>query len=74
MEAAAERHEDVARGEHHLDGDEQVEQVAGEERGGNAGGEHQVRGLEPDMVLLDARLSDGVEQHGEQHDSGRHAA
>ena len=42
------------------------------ERGGNAGGEHQVRGLEPDMVLVDARLSDGVEQHGEQHDRGRH--
>ena len=33
----------------------------------DAGGEHQVHGLEADVVALGARLADGVDQHAEQH-------
>ena len=74
LEPAAERDQHVARGQHHLDGDEQVEQVAGEERGRHAGGQDHVHGLEPDVVALDAGLADGVHEHGEQHDATPSAA
>ena len=37
---------------------------------GDAGGEHEVRRLEADVVALGARLADGVDEHGEQRDLG----
>ena len=64
---AAERQQHVAGGEHHLERDEQVEQVAGDERRRNAGGEDHVHRLEADVVALGAGLADRVDQHGEQH-------
>ena len=72
VELAAERHEDVAGRQHHLDRDEEVEQVAGEERGGDPGGQHQVHRLEADVVALGAGLADGVHEHGEEDDRRGH--
>jgi hypothetical protein len=43
--AAVEGDEDVRRDEHDLERDEQVEQVAGQERHRDAGGQHEVAGV-----------------------------
>ena len=75
---AAEGQQDVAREQQHLEADEQVEQVAREERVGDAGHQGQEgrvvdrhgrlvgAGGRPLAVVADA-LADGVQQHRERH-------
>jgi hypothetical protein len=67
---AAEGQQDIAGGQHHLEGDEEVEQVAGQERGRDAGGEHQVGRLEAHVVPLGARLADGVDEDRKERHLG----
>ena len=74
LAGAAQGDEHVRRGEQHLEPDEQVEQVAGEERVGDARGQHQVRGVEDrdrrlGVAVLHA-LRQGVHQHRERHGEG----
>jgi hypothetical protein len=74
--AATERQQHVAGGEHHLEGDKQVEQVTGEERCGDARRQHQIHRVKRTVVAFGARLADRVNQHRDQHhrSDGQHDA
>ena len=73
---AAHGDQHVAGGEQDLEADVEVEQVAGQEGVGDAGGEDQVRRVVDRhrrvVVSVGHALADGVDQHAERHGRGDH--
>ncbi len=76
IRAGADGQQHEARRQQHLEADEQVEQVAGQERVAHAGRQHQIGGQEDRhrlaLVAVADALPDGVEHHGQQHDRRHH--
>ena len=74
--AGADGQQHEARRQQHLEPDEEVEQVAGQERVAHAGRQHEVGGQEDRhrlaFVAVPDALPDGVEHHGQQHDRRHH--
>ena len=67
---APEDEEDVRGDQHHLERDEQVEQVAGQERQVHPGEQHQVDRVERAALLRGRQRADRVHQACERHRRG----
>jgi hypothetical protein len=72
LASAAQGDEHIAGRQGDLEGDEQVEQVAGEECEGDPRGHDQVHGMEDGRLVLGPALADREHEHGQHgHEADR---